>query len=367
MRANQTRISANQVFWMLLITQIVTTALLAFRTTIQISKQDAWMSVLIGGIIGLIMTLCILQAGLQNADRTIIMTLQKLIGKWAMRAAVLPYLVFSMVAIGLNLKEFMTFVHLALFDRTPLWVLIVIFFCTIVYLTSQGGIEGVGRCAQLIGPCLIAVVIFVTIMNFNFLDVHQILPIYYDSGIQGVLSGSFISVFLFGQTMILLMLIPFVHKPERVSAAGIWSVIFATILMTMNVLAELMLFGPHLSADMLNPTFEYARFISSMDFIENIDSIVVVFWIAGYFITFSMYLFIISYGITQWLSLRRWNIGIAICSIVVVTVSLIPLKFHMADIAIRYMGWFITLVVIHFFVLPVVFWIVGHKRQRSPS
>lgn len=365
MQPNPTKISANQVFWMVLITQIVTMALLALRTTIAIAKQDAWMSILLGGLFSVVMSLVIVQAGLQFTDQTIIVSIRNMIGKWATRIVLVPYLAFGMLAVGLNMREFMTFVHLAFFSNTPQSVLVIIFFLVVVYLTYQGGIEGIGRCAQLIGPILVAMIAVDHMLNFNFFNFNQILPVYYDSGWQNILSGSFISTCLFSQTFVLFILIPFVDQPQRVRAGASWAVIFSMVFMTASILTCLMLFGPNLSADMLNPTFEFARFISSMEFIENIDLIVVVVWMMGYFISFSMYLFIISYGMGQWLELKKWKLCIWISSFLIVIASLLPINIHIADIIDRYMGWFAALLISHLLILPAVLWLVGSRRRQQ--
>lgn len=322
---------------------------------------------LCGGIVGAFVTVMIVQASLQHSNQTVVAFIHSLMGKWGSGIILVPYFLLGVVGIGLNLKQFISFVHLALFNNTPHWVLIFVFFLVIVYVTYQGGIEGIARCAQLIGPCIIVTISLVLLLNINFLDFHHMLPIYYDSGWHNLFNGSFISACFFGQTFVLFMLVPFLNKPEQAKGSALWALGTVTVLITIQILSSIFLFGPNLSSRMLNPTFEFARFISSMEFIENVDSIVVIFWIMGYFVTFSMYLFIISYGVGEWLGLKNWRKVIWGVSLLIVCVSLFPTRMDITSAIMKYIGLFVILVIIHMFAIPGALWWVGrlHKLKAG--
>lgn len=363
MGSSPLKISGNQLFWLLMTTEISTTELVAFRAIISMSRQDAWISTICGGLIALVITVVIAKASLQFANLSIVAWINKRLGKWVTGIILVPYFLLGVVGIGLNLKQFMSFVHLELFNTTPQWVLVLIFFLVIIYVTHQGGIEGIARCAQLIGPCVIVTLILIEFLNISFMDIHRVLPLYHDSGLHNIFDGSVISLGFFGQTMVLFMLAPFLSKPERAQTSLVWAIVTATGLMTLSILSAILLFGSHLSARMLNPTFEFARFISSMEFIENVDSIVVVFWIAGYFVTFSMYLFIISHSVGEWMGWIKWKRVIWVVSLFIVTVSFWPTRFDITSVMMKYTDLFVVLILIHLFVIPALLWAIGRLYQ----
>lgn len=316
-----------------------------------------------GGLVAMFVTVIIVQASLQHTNQTIVAFMHKIMGKWVTRIILVPYFFLGIVSVGLNLKEFMAFVQMALFNSTPQWVPIFVFFLVIVYLTHQGGIEGIARCAQIIGPCLIITICAVFLLNINFLDVHQLLPIYHDSGWRNIFNGSFISAGFFGQTFVLFMLVPFLNRPEQAKGSTLWALGTVIVLTTLSISSEILLFGANLASRMLNPIFEFARFISYMEFIENVDSVVVVVWIMGYFIAFSMYLFIISYGVGEWLGLKNWRKGLWVTSILIVVVSIFPTKMDITSALMRYVGLFVLLIMIHMFVVPGALWGIGRLHQ----
>jgi len=280
--------------------------LLGITPAMQAANQDAWISILVAGISALIMALIFAVLGALFPQQTLVDLSQTIMGKWLGKIIIIPFFVKWFVLIASNLRQSSDFLHLILFDRTPLWLLLFLTACLTVYVNYRFGVESIGRCSEIIGPLLFTVILIIFLIGLSGMEPERILPIWKDSGIVQILKGSTTPMSLFGESVIVLMLFPFTPHPKAVR----WSLMHATMLSTgllfLSVIAIILTFDS-LAASMRYPFFTLTGYISLMEFIQNIDAIVVIIWFFSIFVKISLYVFVLSYGITQWLGLKNWK------------------------------------------------------------
>ncbi|GMA64309.1 hypothetical protein GCM10025859_47490 [Alicyclobacillus fastidiosus] len=148
------KISAPQMFWLMFIGLSSLSVWMVISGTIEIAKQDAWLSIIIAMLIGMLCSFVILRLSLLFPNQTIIEYSRTLIGQPLGTIVSILYLLTWCVTDALTLRGTLDLIHRILFNKTPIYVLVIFIMVLVVYLTFRGGIEGIARFSEVIGPII---------------------------------------------------------------------------------------------------------------------------------------------------------------------------------------------------------------------
>lgn len=343
--AKSMKISGSQIFWMMFTFEVGNSLLLTISSTIRSVKQDAWISMVIAGLVGIAITFLATKLSSLYPNQTMIEFSQTILGKWLGKLMMIPFFLLWYSAIGVIVREFGDFMITALFHKTPLWVIIFTTMLLLIFIMYQGGIEGIGRLSEIVGPIVILMITVLIILDLGNMHWHYILPIYHDSGLLPILKGSYTPMAsFFGESVMMTMFVFFMEKPEQASTRAMWGIGLAVFMVSVGTLAVIFTFGPNLPSRLLYPFYDMSRFISVMEFIQNVDILIVIIWFFSIFVKLALYMFIASYGTAQLFHLKDWR---------KVVWLLAPISFVMA-LSIKNIQIFAQYYD-KFFVLPFVF------------
>jgi spore germination protein KB len=301
------KISGSQLFWIVATTLVVMSIWLTITPVIQISKQDAWLSMLVGDVIVVALTFFAVHLSRLHPNQTLVEFSQALLGKWLGRIIVLPYFISWYTLSAVLLRSFGDFIHLIALDKTPVWMIMILMIGLMIYLTYSGGITGIGRFSEIAGPLLFLTIIISFILSIGNIRWHQLLPVYSDSGWTNILKGSFIPASFLGEIFMLLVIVSFMHHPQKALSRSMLGVGTAAFIVFIATILVLLVFGPNFSAKLRFPYFMLIRSIDILNFIQNVDLLVLFFWTFGVFVKVSLYLFITSYEMAKWFNVKDWR------------------------------------------------------------
>ncbi|WP_160719439.1 GerAB/ArcD/ProY family transporter [Bacillus sp. USDA818B3_A] len=357
------KISPKQLFWIIAILNIGMTLLLTQTPAITAAKQDAWICFVIAGGAGVGLVFIAGKLSLLYPDQTFIEYSQTILGKWLGRIIVIPYFIQLIPTMGIILRESSDFIQMTLFRNTPLLVLIVLMLYLMVYVTYKGGIEGIARCSEMIGPVIMVIIILTMLLNLNNIEWKQILPLYADSGWRKIAEGSLSPIAFLGEANIIMMLTYFTKHPKKSVSITIKGVAMVSFIIMLNTLEVIMVFGSGLAAHIWYPYFEMVRYISVLEFIQNIEIIPTVIWMLSIFIKLSTFLFVTSHGIGQLFHLKDWRKVIWFIAILLIPLSIMYRNIDVSSI--NYPNkFFIPFVVpINMVAIPLFLLVVGTIRK----
>lgn len=355
------RISATQMFWLISTSDIGITLLLTFSSVIKEARQDAWMSFLIAGIATMAIMAVTGKSSLLYPNQTLVQTSQTVLGKWLGKAIIMPYLVFWCTVTPVLLRSSVDFIHITLLTETPLIVLTIGIMSVVVYVTSLSGLEGIARCSEVMGPIVFTMIVVVLVLTVTNVDVHQLLPVYRDVGWGAIIKGA-VTPYTFLSSCI--MFTPFMLIPEKGIVKSIWAVGFTCAIVTLALIVTLGTFGPTLCSRMLYSFFSATKFVNLMEFIQNINILIMVIWICSLFIRLSLFLFILSYTTAQWLHITNWRMTLWFTCPMVFVAAMIPSNGLLLNM--HYDKKFvIPYMVPTVIVIPLLVWGVGTIRKRQ--
>ncbi|KAF9118029.1 hypothetical protein BGX30_004886 [Mortierella sp. GBA39] len=297
---------------------------------IEIAKQDAWMSMIIAGAIGLATTYLVMHVSLLHPGETLTQFSRKLLGGWIGRIVILPYFVAWLLLSGDVLRSFTDFIHLTILDQTPIWILMVMILALAVYLTGISGITGIGRFCELAGPVTFIALVLTFLLNVTNTKLLHILPIVGDSSWQEVFKASLIA--------------------------------FTAIMVTLATVMVLLVFGPYVGMELRFSYFMLVRTINILNFIQNVDVLVIFIWIFGVFAKISLYLFITSYEMAQWLQVKNWKKLIWICAPAILIIALL-IPNEAAIIMIQKL-WERIIIPVCAIAIPLFLWMITVMKRK---
>jgi len=362
-RSYKTQLSANQIFWIMTTMAVGVALLLTIGQSIGIATKNAWISVLICGLICVYGVFAASKLSELYPNLSFVEYAQVILGKWLGRLVVLIYFVQWYSVAGVIMRELTNRMNLIM-PRTPSWVIIVGILAVVAYAVSQG-IEVIGRCAEFIGPLIIFIVILTLLLSVNNWRSDYILPVFKDLPIVPMLKGALPPAAIIGQNVILIMLFKFTPNTQAATKAAVAGTAIASLLVTITVVMVITTFGPFVSAKMWYPYFELVRVISVADFIQNVDVIFVVVWLASVFIRISVIFFAASYGMGQLLKLKNWKHVLWVNVPIVFIIAQLPRSIMESDYF--YPKYFTESFTLPFLILgiPTVLWIIGAIRVKK--
>jgi spore germination protein KB len=359
------KISSRQMFWIVAILEFGMTLLLTQSTTIEAAKQDAWISYAVSGFLAVIITFISGKLSLLYPNQTFIEYSQTILGKWLGKLIVIPYFLQWFLIMGVILRQSSEFIRMVLFRNTPLIVIVLLMLYLMTFVTYRGNIEAIGRCSEVFGPVIIVITIITLLLSFSNVDLKGILPIFVDSGWKTTLTSSLTPLSFFGEASIIMMLIKFNKDPKKGVSSSILAVGLISIFIMIITIETIMVLGPTLASRLWYPYFEMVRFISLMEFLQNIEIIVAVVWILSIFIKLSTYLFITTFGIAQWLNLKDWRKMIWFAIIILIPISLYFPNIDSVSIEFPNKIWMPFILPINMVAIPFSLWIIGAFRKKK--
>ncbi|OKP95458.1 endospore germination permease [Paenibacillus sp. P46E] len=361
------KITGIQVFWLIFSMDLGMTLVMTLTPGLQAAKQDAWISIILAGCIALMVALLATQAAHLYPGQTLVEYSQVILGTWMGKIVVVIYLVQWYTIIPIVLRQFTDLVQIMLLQGTPKEAIILLMVLLIVYATFAGGIEGIGRCSEFLGPVILIMVTLVLVANGNNIHWKNILPVYVDNGMKGIIKGSLAPASYLGHSVEYLMLASFLRRPRKGAPFAFGAVISAVFFVLITTVMVIATIGVSLAPNMSYPFFGMAQKISLFGFIDNFDAIPVVIWISSVFIKLAVYFFVASYGTAQFLHIRNWRVMIWFIAPVMFAFALIPQNVTEGTTNYLQRYWVPFALPVNMLGLPLLLLIVGKWRQARSS
>ncbi|KRE34285.1 GerAB/ArcD/ProY family transporter [Paenibacillus sp. Soil724D2] len=356
------KISNWQLFWLLLTVEISMTIWLTISPAIRTVRQDAWISLLVAAVIGLTSTFVALKVSFRHTNLTIVEFSQLLLGKWIGRFICLLYFIGWYTVAAVILRDVSDSIQSVLFHNTPWWVISLVFVVAMSYINYKGSVEAIARFSEIVGPLFLLGIIITLLLNLSNVHPKLLLPVYFDSGAINILKGSITNASFLGESILIMMLFPFLTKPDRALKPILLAILLPSLIGVITAVMIVTTFGTQLGGELHYPYFSMVRFIAFLEFIQNMDVWIIFVWIFAVFVKMSLYLFVNSYGIAQLFHITKWK-----RLIVPVAGSLLLLSFIPSNsvYAMEYATqvWIKYVFPINIIALPIFFYVVGRIRR----
>lgn len=294
------KISSKQLTYIIFITIISTGMIFVPKRIYSIAGQDSWLSVILGGLIGILLAYFISQLGLIYRDKTIIEYSQIILGKTLGKIIGLSIFLAFFFINSVVLREFAELLVGAFYPHTPK----VFFIIAIIFVSSYAlyqGLEIIARVNEILFPIFMILIIFIFIFTISEMNFQKLFPIL-ANGILPVLKGAYTHALWYVEIIILSFFIPSLNVPTRAQKASILGVTFVILLSLVMMTGIVAVFGKETST-LTFPVLSFGRYVNIANFLEQLDSFILVIWVAGVFIKITVFQYCSVISLSQLLKL----------------------------------------------------------------
>jgi len=308
------KISSLQMAFMMYPTIVATAVLGVPSITAKYAKNDLWLSPILASLIGYATVYITYKLHKLYPKQTVIQFSEQIIGRIPGKILGFLFLFFYIPITGQILRSYGEFIVDSFLVKTPISVImaLMVLLCAIIV---RGGIEVMGRAAQLLVPVFIFPILILIALLGPDLEFKNIFPIL-GNGIMPPIKGSIVPGGWFSEFFLMIFLLPFLTDMKKGMKSGMMSVFAVMITLIVVNLMVLFILGSTTSTKNY-PVMNVSRYISLADFFEHLESAIMAVWIVGAFVKISVFYYAAALGTAQWLNLSDyrpvvWPIGILI-------------------------------------------------------
>lgn len=299
----QGRISASQLGKILYMAVIPTSLLTTPAITFKYAKQDLWISPM-WAFSGFITVFIALRLYRMYPSENIIQVIERGGGRILGKMISGIYVLFILYVNGIIVREFSEFVVGVFLNMTPLVVISggMVLVCV---MAVRGGVEIVGRFAELFLPVFITLFLLVIVPITTDLQLSNLFPIM-GEGIRPSIEGAFVLQTWYSEMIIASIFLPFVADQNNANKNVLRSLLAIMVTLVISNLTTLLLLG-ELTGSYTYPFLILARYINIANFISHLESLYLTIWILGAFVKISVFFYITVLVAAQWMKLSNYR------------------------------------------------------------
>ncbi|WP_026476221.1 GerAB/ArcD/ProY family transporter [Alkaliphilus transvaalensis] len=314
-------ITAEQSYLIIVSVMVGTGILGLARSVAEVSKQDAWISVLINGIgISIIVGVTIFVIS-KFPQLNFLEYTSYLLSKPVAYIITSAYVVYSVFASSLIVRFLNEMIGTWFLPRTPPSIISLIIVATMVYILKDG-LTIVGRFNEIMVFAIIPliVLIFPSLTEASLINFKPI----GGAGLENILKGVMPSFYAFGGYEVILIIFPYIsNKNKNNLKYSVWAILFVTALYTVIVAAQIALFGYQ---ELTGILYSIINYLDVIDFpiIERIEIVFSFFWIFAVLGTLTIQQIAGCLALQSIISNKRVSIIVYILSPIIYVLSLLP-------------------------------------------
>ena len=313
------KISPFQAF-LLNITLILPTFIIGIPSiAINIAKQDAWISMILSTLVGLLIVLIVVNLNLRFPGKTLFEYSEVILGKVLGKLVSFLYFVWFLHVNVIIIREFSSFMVITVMPDTPMIIFYIVTVAVAAYLVYSG-LEVLSRFCQLFVPLLLTLILLTFILSIKDMKLTRLLPVM-DTGLVPILGAAAVSTSWIGEIVLFSMFIPYLNKQKKAKQIGILAMLFTGIFGIISILISLAAFGPNLAGYWLYPVFNAVRMISFANFLERLESILITGWVLGGFAKISIFYYATVLGGAQCFGQKNYRPLIVPVGVILIVLS----------------------------------------------
>ncbi|WP_088041643.1 GerAB/ArcD/ProY family transporter [Bacillus sp. EAC] len=288
-------ISGFQFFCIIYLFEIGSSSLIALATA---SRQDAWLSLLVAIVCGCLLFYVYIKLFEMFPDLPLTKYVQKILGKYVGKIMAVVYILYFIYIGGRVLRDFEELLVISLYNSTSLISIGILMIFLVMYAIYKG-FEVFARVNEF--SFYMIMFIIITVIGFEviakLIKIDNLRPTL-ESGWLPVFKAAFplTVTFPFGEIITLAMLMPHLKKKEYAMKVGLPAMIFAGLTLTTLTVVNISILGVDVLERASYPILTAVSYINIANFIQRLDSLIVIVMVLGGFIKISVFFFCAVHG-----------------------------------------------------------------------
>ncbi len=314
------QITSRQLFVFIIAVQIGIGILTLPSILVQIAGHDAWISIIMGGIISSFILVIIMLLLKRYKDKSILEINSVLYGKHIGGILNILIIVYSFVAAILGIRIFTNVIKVSTLKLTPPTVLTFFILIPTIYLIWYG-LKAICRFVNILLVIYSLVIIFLLLIYKDFRFTF-LMPVG-GSGIKPITMAIIPSLFGFLGIELVAIIYPNITDKENAMKYALAANLFTMVFFLIVTIFTTGFYGEVMLKQLEYPLFSISRSYKA-PIVERIDLFFVAFWFPAMASSLRNYLFSSFYSINEVFNIKKRGKVLFIFYIVAVLVSRIP-------------------------------------------
>lgn len=225
----------------------------AIITPAAAAYQDAWLAYIIGWAGGYVLIGIYAYISILNPSKTLIDILKDTFGKYIGSIIGILYLWYFIHLGALVFRNLGEFMVTAIYIETPIIFIITSLALVVVYIMKKG-LEVIARVGELTIPIMLFFAISIFLLVIGRYEITNLLPFLEHDFMPVLKTGFSVLAFPFGETVVFLMIFPYLNKKDDVVKISYISITMIGIILLSVVLSNLMALGGDMLSRIVFPS-----------------------------------------------------------------------------------------------------------------
>lgn len=331
------------------------------RFVIEEVNTAAPLVTLVGIVICIIGILAISALGQKFSKSTLIGYSQKIMGKRLGNFFSIVVILFFIILMGLETRQFAEVLKGGLLPDTPIQISIFLIILICISI-SFNNVSTFAYIHFFYLPFIIAAILLVLIPSFGDVELYRLLPILgHNLNFKDYLGGTRYVIQALGNFLVISMIIPYMKNPKKSMKSSFWGLFVGGVFLWSIITMSLAVFGDKEVGNVFWPTLILARMVQVPgDVLARIDAIFIVAWIFAVFTTLLSYYFLFVRGIAEMFSLKKYRLISLIGAPLVFVIAIVPDDIYVLYSYIVNLAFFVAFSTI---VYPILLLLIAKLRN----
>ncbi|WP_020619609.1 GerAB/ArcD/ProY family transporter [Paenibacillus daejeonensis] len=259
---------------------------------------DAWIAILLGGLLIMPVILIMVKLCQQFPGQTIFQFSGRIIGHIPAKLVCLLLIFYFLVIGGFEIRVLAEVTLFFLLESTPMWAIVLPFIWAGTYLVS-GGINAIARVYQVVFPITIFVLLLSYGVSLRLFDINHLRPVL-GEGFLPIFAGLKSSILIYAGCEVVLTIVAFMQHPGQAVKAMLGGI---AIPFGLYLLTAIVVIGGLSIDTVITSTWPTLDLIRSFEvtgfFVERLEFPLMVIWLMQMFCNFCSFFYQASLGISQ--------------------------------------------------------------------
>lgn len=307
------KITIPQLFTIFLLSTGLNNHVIITPLLLDASGRDAWISIIIGYLATLLISLPIFYISSHFLSESIISWLSTTYSRFVGRMTAIFFSIHLMVAGWISLRETTYWVNETFLFNTPIVIIAICLLSASLYI-SYGKLNTIAFCAGVLLPLVILFGVFVAIGTIPDKNYQLVTPILVENSWSDVWYGA---LYVLGSNIEILFIILIQHQiSKKVLRRHYILLITFLIILTMGpLLGTIAIFGIEEAKELSYPSFFQWRILGIGTYFNHLDFLSIYQWTSGHLIRLAIFLYLITHVLEIKKKRLRLYIQVFICMI----------------------------------------------------
>jgi spore germination protein KB len=291
-------------------------------------------------------------------DKNLLELIESITGKWIGKFVGMLLFIFAFLTLTLDSRNYIEQIKLLYFPESPTDIIFFIFI-GIVFFGAKKGMEVIGFTAWIALFVIKGAAILVLILIYGDIVVQRIFPIF-GASLPVMLSEGINKAAIFAELFFLLIAYQSAKKTAMFRKGIIIASMITIFEITIFYFVYTTVFDYNSIEKIQFPFHDITQFINFGEFLTNIETIFMVFWLFAAFLKFIIFLYITTWIFGEIFVIRNFEPLLLPFSFLVILIGLLPFNSIMNELVLR--ETLLTIMSPFFIIFPFVLWIIAWSK-----